>query len=299
MLTINAQESLTLLLAFALRSAPRGTPEGPHCMPVKLNNSRLVGAFAAVALWTGAAQAENMRASYRVSLIGLPIGVAVASSSVEASHYKVSLNVRLTGLAALVSSLKMALASSGEYEGGAIAPTAYATTASNSRETRTLRMALNAGTVRQVQYSPQWDEDKSPEHVPLTPEHKRAILDPLSAFIMPVADGANPVGPAACARRVPVYDGYTRFDVTLEFVGVKEVQTDGYAGPVTVCSARYIPIAGHKVNARAIRFMAENKEMEVWLAPVPNVRVVVPYRVSLMTLAGTAVIEASELRFTP
>jgi hypothetical protein len=268
-------------------------------MLVKMNMSSLGGALAAVALWSGAAQAENMRASYRVSLIGLPIGVAVASSSVEASHYKVNLNVRLTGLAALVSSLKMALASSGELEAGAIAPMAYATTASNSRETRTLRMALNAGTVRQVQYSPQWDEDRSPEHVPLTAEHKRAILDPLSAFIMPVADGANPVGPAACARRVPVYDGYTRFDVALEFVGVREVRTEGYAGPVTVCSARYFPIAGHKINARAIRFMADNRDMEVWLAPVPNIRVVVPYRVSLMTLAGTAVIEASELRFTP
>ena len=41
--------------------------------------------------------------------------------------------------------------------------------------------------------------------------------------------------------------------------------------------------------------MADNKDMIVWLAPVPNVRVVVPYRVSLMTMAGTAVIEASEL----
>ncbi len=123
---------------------------------------------AAVFSCASVARAENMRASYRVSLIGLPIGVAVASSSVEDAHYKVNLNVRLTGVAALVSNLKMALASSGDYEEGAIAPSAYATTASNSRETRTLRMALSAGTVRQVQYSPQWEEDKSPEHVPLT-----------------------------------------------------------------------------------------------------------------------------------
>jgi hypothetical protein len=254
---------------------------------------------AAVFSCGGSAHAENMRASYRVSLIGLPIGVAVASSSVENAHYKVSLNVRLTGVAALVSNLKMALASSGDYGEGAIAPSAYATTASNSRETRTLRMALNAGTVRQVQYSPQWEEDKSPEHVPLTTEHKQAILDPLSAFVMPVAPGVDPVGPGACNRRVPVFDGYTRFDVTLSFVGVKEIKTDGYTGPVTICSARYIPIAGHKINARVSRFMADNKDMEVWLAPVPNVRVVVPYRVQLMTLAGSAVVEASELRFTP
>jgi hypothetical protein len=253
------------------------------------------GAFAL----TGPAHAETMHASYRVSLIGLPIGIAVANSSIVEKNYKVDLNVRLTGLAALVSNLKMALASSGTYEEGAIAPFAYATTASNSRETRTLRMALDSGTVRQVQYSPFWDGDKGPERVPLTDEHKRDILDPLSAFILPVPAGANPVGPGACNRRVPVFDGYTRFDVTLSFVGVKEVKTSGYSGPVTICAARYIPIAGHKTTAKSTKFMAENKDMEVWLAPVPNIHVVVPYRVSLMTLAGTAVVEASELRFSP
>jgi hypothetical protein len=268
---------------------------------MKLQLGRHSLAFAALlsALNGAAAQAENMRASYRVSLVGLPIGVAVASSSVEASHYKIDLNVRLTGVAALVSSLKMALASSGDVQDGTIAPNAYATTASNNRETRTLRMALRDGDVRAVQYAPHWDEDVGPEHVPLTPEHKRDILDPLSAFIMPVPAGASPVGPAACNRRVAVFDGYTRFDVTLDYVGVRDVTTTGYEGPVTVCSARYFPIAGHKVNARSTRFMAENKEMEIWLAPVPNAHVVVPYRVSLMTLAGTAVIEAAELRFTP
>ncbi len=244
------------------------------------------------------ARAETVHASYRVSLIGLPIGVAVANSAIESKTYRVDLNVRLTGIAALVSNLKMALASSGAYQGGAIEPFAYATTASNTRETRTLRMAMNAGTVREIQYYPEWDDYKNPERVPLTAASKRDILDPLSAFIMPVHDGGEPVGPGACNRRVPVFDGYTRFDVTLAYVGVKQIRTPGYVGPVTICSARYIPIAGHK-NNKATKFMAENREMDVWLAPVPHQRLVVPYRVSLMTMAGTAVIQASELRFKP
>ena len=256
-------------------------------------------AAALAATVSGAVHAETLHANYRVSLIGLPVGVAVANSSIDPKSYKVDLNVRLTGLAALVSNLKMALASSGAQEDGVLVPFAYATTASNARETRTLRMALNAGTVRQIQYSPYWDGDKGPERVPLLDEHKRDILDPLSAFLLPVPAGANPVGPAACDRRVPVFDGYTRFDITLAYVGVKDIATAAYSGPVTICSARYIPVAGHKTTTKSTKFMAENKDLEVWLAPVPNSRVVVPYRVSLMTLAGTAVIEASELRFAP
>jgi hypothetical protein len=247
----------------------------------------------------GAAGAETMRAHYHVSLLGLPIGVADASSAIDAKHYRVDLNVRLTGLASMISNLKMALVSVGDVDDGAPSPSSYATTASNSRETRTLRMALTSGTVRQVQYAPFWEEDRSPDHVPLTVAHRRDIIDPLSAFLLPVPQQDNPVGPGACRSRVQVYDGYTRFDITLAYVGVKDIKEKGYSGPVTVCAARYIPIAGHKATAKGTQFMAQNKDMEVWLAPVGNSHLVVPYRVSLMTMVGTAVVEASELRFTP
>ncbi len=259
----------------------------------------LFGATLAACATLAPARAETMRADYRVWLIGVPIGVATANVSVTESRYKVSLNVRLTGVAAWVSKLRMALASSGNYQGGSLSPSGYATIASNSRETRTLRMAMRSGAVRDVQYSPPWYGQNSPDRVPLTEASKRDITDPLSAFLMPAPAGANPVGPAACNRRVPVFDGYTRFDVTLNYVEVKEIHTRGYSGPVTICSARYIPIAGHKPDAKATQFMADNKDMNIWLAPVPHLPMVVPYRVSLMTMAGTAVIEAAELRFAP
>ncbi|MBB4196953.1 hypothetical protein GGD83_000730 [Rhodoblastus sphagnicola] len=253
----------------------------------------------ASSLFASGAHAENVRAHYRVSLIGLPIGAADATSSIDEKHYRVDLSVKLTGVASLISNLRMALASTGAIEGGAPTPMTYATTASNSRETRTLRMALASGTVRQVQYSPFWEEDKDPDHVPLTDAHRRGILDPLSAFLMPVPENANPVGPSACRAHVPVYDGYTRFDVSLRFVEVKEVKEKGYSGPVTVCAARYFPIAGHKTTAKGTQFMAQNEQMDVWLAPVSRTHVVVPYRVSLMTQVGAIVVEASELRVTP
>ncbi|MCW2315882.1 Protein of unknown function [Rhodoblastus acidophilus] len=256
-----------------------------------------LGLSLGLTLWAGVARAENVHAHYRVSLIGLPIGVADASSVLDDKRYRVDLNVKLTGVASLVSNLKMALASTGQFEGGAPAPMTYATTASNSRETRTLRMALASGTVRQVQYSPFWEEDKTPDHVPLTDAHRRDILDPLSAFLLPAP--GNPVGPGACRSRVPVYDGYTRFDVTLSYVGVKEIKEKGYSGPVTVCKARYIPIAGHKTTAKGTQFMAQNDQMDVWLAPIGRAHVAIPYRVSLMTQVGTIVVEASELRVGP
>ena len=263
----------------------------------RISKSLLLGL--SLGLIASVAQAENLHARYRVSLIGLPIGAADASSSIDDKHYRVDLNVKLTGVASLISNLKMALASSGAVEGGAPTPLTYATTASNSHETRTLRMALASGSVRQVQYSPFWEEDKGPDHVPLTDAHRRDVLDPLSAFLLPVPANANPVGPSVCRSHVPVYDGYTRFDVSLTYVETREINEKGYSGPVTVCAARYTPIAGHKTTAKGTQFMAQNTDMEVWLAPVSHARVVIPYRVSLMTQVGRIVVEASELRATP
>lgn len=266
-------------------------------MPLASFKTLLVGL--SLGLIAGAAQAESVHARYRVSLIGLPIGAADASSTIDDKHYRVELSVKLTGVASLISNLRMALASTGSVQGGAPSPLTYATTASNSSETRTLRMALASGTVRQVQYSPFWEEDRSPDHVPLTDAHRRDILDPLSAFLLPVPPNANPVGPSVCRAHVPVYDGYTRFDVSLSYVETREVREKGYSGPVTVCAARYTPIAGHKTTAKGTQFMAQNTDMEVWLAPVSHARVVIPYRVSLMTQVGRIVVEASELRATP
>ena len=38
--------------------------------------------------------------------------------------------------------------------------------------------------------------------------------------------------------------------------------------------------------------MADNKDLEVWLAPIESDRVLIPFRVSVRTMIGTTVIEA-------
>jgi len=243
------------------------------------------------------ARADTLRAHYNVSLIGLHIGEVAAVGSFEPASYRIDLNARLTGLAALVSNVKMALVSTGSLRKGTIAPASFATTSASSRETRTVRMALNAGNVKSVEISPPF-EDKD-NRVPVTEANKRNILDPTSAFIMAVPEGQPLVGPATCNRTIPVYDGFVRFDITLSYVGVRNVEVKGYSGPVTVCAARYTPISGHKRDSRSARFMAQNREIEAWLAPIERAHVVMPLRVALTTLVGAAVIDAVEFSVEP
>ena len=102
--------------------------------------------------------------------------------------------------------------------------------------------------------------------------------------------------PAACDRKIPIFDGYTRFDITLAYVGERTVSAKGYQGPVAVCAARYVPISGHQRDRPATKFMADNKDLEVWLAPIASDRVLIPFRVSVRTMIGTTVLEAQEFR---
>ena len=153
-------------------------------------------------------------------------------------------------------------------------------------------MAMTAGKVEGVDIAPPFDA--TVPRVPVSDADKRNIVDPLSAFVMVVPPGTDLVGPSACNRTLPVFDGATRFDIDLSYVGTRRVSAQGYDGQVSICAARYRPISGHRVDGRATQFMADNKSLEVWLAPVAGTRVVFPFRISLLTLLGTTVIEADE-----
>lgn len=248
-------------------------------------------AAAALAACAAPAAAQQLRVQYGVSILGIPLGRADLSGQVDPATYKVAVNAKLTGVAALVTSSRGAATASGALARGSIVPAAYANTSANSRETRTIRMSMGGGAVKGVDISP--PIDNFPDRVPLTDAHKRNVLDPLSALVIPVPGAEATTGPAACNRTLPVYDGLTRFDVKLTYTGTRQVKAQGYAGAVAVCAVRYTPIAGHR-QRKSVQFMEDNRDIEVWLAPVGQTRFVVPFRIAVATMIGKTVIEAEQ-----
>lgn len=251
-------------------------------------------AAASVVLCAVPAGAETLKARYALSLMGFPIGSAVASGVVEPQNYRVDISMRTTGLANLVNNAKGAATASGGLGAGGPSPASYANVTSNSDETRTVRMSLAGNAVRAIEVRPApWD---AASRVPVTESAKRNVVDPVSALIMSVPHGQELTGPAACNRTISVFDGVTRFDVELVYAGAHTAETRGYAGPVSVCTARYTPIAGHRPDSASTRYMAANSDMSVWLAPLADARVVVPIHIAIGTAAGTLVIDAAEFQ---
>jgi hypothetical protein len=238
------------------------------------------------------ARAETVKTRYGISLIGLPFGTATVSGTLEPSSYRIELQAKLTGIASILSGSKGAATATGAIPNNHVSPATYATTSSNGDVTRVVRMSIKDNAVEQTEITPPWEP--SPDRVPVTDADMKGIVDPMSALIMTVPGTGDVIGPAACNRTIPIYDGAARFNVDLTYVGTRKVKTRGFAGDVAVCAARYRPIAGHRANRPGTKFMADNKEMEAWLAPVGQSRLVAPYRISVMTMIGTLVIEATD-----
>ena len=66
----------------------------------------------------------------------------------------------------------------------------------------------------------------------------------------------------------------------------------GYQGPVVVCAIYFVPLSGYIPDRAAIKYLAAQRNMEVWLAPIAGTRVLVPYKMSIPTPLGTGVLEA-------
>jgi hypothetical protein len=251
-------------------------------------------AIAAAIVCAPGARADVLHATYSVSLIGLPIGAANLNADLTPTSYSIQADAKVTGLARLFANARGASAGKGSIVKGRISPATFATIAASSNMTRTIRMALAGNAVTGVDISPPFED--RPDRVPLAPGDERGVVDPVGAFVIPAPASGPIVSPAACNRTIPIFDGYTRFDINLSYVGERSAKAKGYDGPVAVCAARYVPISGHRRDRPATKFMADNKDLEVWLAPIESDHVLMPFRISVRTMIGTTVVEASEFR---
>lgn len=259
------------------------------------SNRRLVGVVVACALAAAGAapvSAGEVDAQYTVSLAGLTLGTATLKGNITPSKYSLNAQANLTGLAGMVTGGKGAAAATGVINGSAIVPGNYSLSAANSEMTRTIQMGMSSGTVQQVVVNPPLEPKE--DRVPVTAAHKVGVLDPIAAIMMPAKSG-SPQG--ACERSIPIFDGAQRFTITLSYAGTRTVRAmDGYSGPVLVCKARYTPVAGHRSERPAVKYMANNRDMETWLAPSGAEGIYIPFRVAVKTMIGTTVLEATKFR---
>jgi hypothetical protein len=235
------------------------------------------------------ASAEPLNARYDILVGGLVVGKASISGEVGPKSYSLSLSASMTGLIGAVTGGKGSASSNGRFSGGRAVSGGYALRASNGSQSRTVRIAMSGGNAQRPVVDPPFVA--SPERAPVTDQHRRGVVDPLSALLMPVK-GGDPFDKANCNRTIPVFDGAQRFDVKLSFARFEDVNIKGYRGPALVCAARYAPLGGHFPKRPQTKLLIENRELSAWLAPVEGGAVLAPVQINIKTAMGMMTISA-------
>ena len=256
-----------------------------------------VAGLACLGLASGAA-AETTRLGgvYDISVAGFKIARGSLSLVVQKNAYSAKVGMKPAGIGTLFSTGKGGAEASGWLNGRNVVPASYKMASRAANRDFFVDLAQGSGRIRNMQVTPQFKPN--PERIKVRSKHKRNVVDPLSAILMPVSGGSGKPDASVCKRRIPVFDGWTRFDIQLSFKETRSVSGRGYDGDVVVCKARWIPVAGHRPSKASVKYMAENRKMEAWLAPIGSGRVFVPYRITMGTKTGTLIVEPRKLDIT-
>ena len=264
---------------------------------------RLSGALCAGALLLlahpGFALAQGrLDARYEATLAGIPVGKGAWTIDISDDQFTAAASGGTAGLLKAFAGGTGTGASQGRVVNGALLATNYSASTTTSKKTEVIHMVLSGGNVREYGIDPVPPVD--PERIPLTDAHRRGVFDPMTGSMLRVPGSGDPLSPEACRTSAAIFDGRMRYDLKLDYKRMETVKAEkGYQGPVVVCAVYFDPIAGHIPSRAAIRYVAKQRDMEVWLAPIAGTRMLVPFRAQGPTPIGLGIVEATYFVSSP
>ena len=243
------------------------------------------------------ADSVSVNVAYSLQISGFQLAEIDMQGEFNGGKYKLSGSGKSQSLATLISKFKGWTQSSGSIVGNHIQSGSYSLDFRMKRKHQSVAMQLASGKVSKLDIYP--PEKPSDTRIPVTAEHRKGVLDPVSAVIVPLPKG-DVSEEALCDRTVKVFDGRHRYDLALSPKRVAQVPAaDGQgSAAVFVCKVKYLPIAGHKPDAKDTTYWAAVEDMELWLSPIRSAGVAIPVRVSVPTPIGQAVLAVSKLSVT-
>jgi hypothetical protein len=254
----------------------------------------LFALLVAMLVTAGSAAAQGkLDAHYDVTLAGILVGSGTWTIEITDDQYSASATGGTTGLLKAISHGTGSGASQGRVVNGALVPASYTATTASSKKSETIHMSLAGGNVKDFAIEPPPSVDAN--RIPVTDAHKHGVLDPMTGSLLAVPGTANPLSADACHATTGIFDGRMRYDLRLDFKRMETVKSGkGYHGPVVVCGIYFSPIAGYIPDRAAIKYLAAQRNMEVWLAPIAGTRVLVPFRLTIPTPLGVGMLEATQ-----
>lgn len=264
-------------------------------LPAGLRMAGILAACAGVSfVASGPARAQGkLEARYEASLAGIVVGKGGWSIDIADDQYSAAASGGSSGLLKTFAGGSGTGASQGRVVAGNLIPSSYSATTTTAKKSEAIRMALANGAIKDFAIDPEPPVD--PDRIPVTDAHRRGVLDPMTGSLLRVPGSGDVLSPDACRTTTAIFDGRIRYDLKLDYKRMETVKAEkGYRGPVVVCAVYFAPIAGYIPDRAAIKYIAAQRNIEVWLAPIAGTRVLVPFKMSIPTPLGTATLEAVE-----
>lgn len=253
--------------------------------------------LALVAAIDARAQAR-LDAHYVASLAGIPVGNGSWVVTIGEDRYTAVVNGGTAGLLKAFAGATGSGLTQGRVVNGEFVPATYLVSTTSRKKTETIRIALAAGGVKEFSIEP--EEEPNPARIAVTEAHRHGVIDPMTASLLRVPGPADPLGPQACQGSAAIFDGRMRYELRLAYKRMETVKADkGYSGAAVVCAVLFTPIAGYVPTRAAIKYLAAQRDMEAWFAPIAGTRVLVPFKVTIPTPLGAGVLEATDFVVSP
>ena len=234
----------------------------------------------------------TVSARYKLSFNGFEVGSYRFQSTSNGKTYATMGSAEVSALFGAFK-WKGGIQSSGTLDAAAPHPAGYEMNFKSKSKIGSVKLGFDAAGVKTVALVP---NKPRPDAVPLKPEHFKNVLDPMSAILAMT----HASGPSPCDKTVPVFDGKVRFNLVFSYKGeekIKEDKPSGQPTKLTVCRVKYVPLAGYKPKD-FINPWVDYNALEIALRPVPAANTYVPYRVTIPTSIGSAVMSAESVNIT-
>jgi hypothetical protein len=240
-----------------------------------------------VCFYSGSAAAEEVhnRTDYQITLSGLPLANAFFQTRKDSRSYSINAQIATTAVASIIAESKAEMSSKGVVKDGQLEPQKFEFRYKWGKRNRRFDTSFSGRDVTKSVIEPQ-PRKRRKDWIPIRPEDLRAVTDPVAGLV--ISGDRDP-----CASSIAVFDGEARLDLKLAPKGGKDFKTEGFSGPVVVCSLRYEPKAGYRRGHRDIEYVRKLKNMEIWFAKSTPMNVYAPVYLSVPTSFGPLTITAT------
>jgi Protein of unknown function (DUF3108) len=246
-----------------------------------------------MALVPQAAGAQGrLDAQYEATLAGIPVGKGAWTIEIGDDTFSASAQGGTAGLLKAFSGGTGSGASQGRVVGGALVPNAYTATTTTQKKSETIRLVLANGNVKDFSIDPVPPVD--PDRVVVTDAHRKGVLDPMTGSMLRVPGNGEVLSPDSCRTGAGIFDGRLRYDLKLDYKRMETVKAErGYHGPALVCAIYFTPVAGYIPDRPVIKYLATERKIEIAFVPIAGTRILVPFRMTIPTPFGQAMLEAT------